>query len=122
MSTSTSSRRERAIAETQKALSEGLLNTGKEYTFFRALDLGEARVTSHLQKRKKKGKESKLGVLKEQWWAPAKYVRLNTYLLKQGVSSNLRTKAFRCLLAGKDLPEQLDELLASYTESLLSRC
>jgi hypothetical protein len=122
MSATTTKRRELAAAETQRAVSEGLLNAGKEHAFFKALELGEARSTSLLQRRKKKNKENAAtAVLRTQWWAPAKYVRLNKYLMKHGVSSKLRTKAFLCLLAGKDLPAQLNELLASYTESLLLR-
>lgn len=122
MSATTTKRRELAVAETQKAASEGLLNTGKEHSFFKALELGEARSTSLLQRRKKKNKENAAtAVLRPQWWAPAKYVRMNNYLMKQGVSSKLRTKLFRCLLDDKEPSEHLSYLLASYTESLLSR-
>jgi hypothetical protein len=117
MNISTSTRRERAEAEKHKALNEGMLNTGKEHALFKSLGVGEPRATSHLQSSHK----AKSGKLREQWWAPADLVRFNSYMLRRGVSSKLRGKALRCMIDGKDLPDRLSDVVASYTEDLLLR-
>jgi len=117
MSTSTATKRERALAEAIKAHSEGLLNTGKEHDFFKTLGVGESRTTSHLLGKDKR----KSGKLREQWWAPADLVRLNNFMLKRGLSGKMRTKAIRLMLDGKELPDRLSDVVASYTEDLLSR-
>jgi hypothetical protein len=120
MSTSTSSRRERAEEEKVKAVQEGLLNTGSEHSLFKALGVGEARSTLVMTSKlsKKKCKTSKP---REQWWAPAELVRMNIYMKAHGVSSKLRIKTLRLLMEEKDLPDRLCAVVASYTESLLSR-
>jgi len=40
---------------------------------------------------------------------------------KLGLSGKMRGKALRLMIEGKDLPGRLNDALASYTESLLSR-
>jgi len=97
------------------------MNTGKQHSFFKSIGVGEARATLNMF-RTKSGKTPK-GPAKtqEQWWAPARLVLLNNYLLKLGLSSKMRSKAIRCLLEGKELPDRLCDAVTGYTESLLSR-
>lgn len=113
----TSTRQARAKDATDKALSEGLLNTGDEHGFFKAMEIGEARETSFLPGRNGQDKTK----LRMQWWAPAGLVRLNSYMKRQGYSSKLRTKTITYVQEGRPLPDKLADAVAGYTEQILSR-
>ena len=100
--------RERELAEERESIeSSGLLSTGKQAPFFKALGIGEERNTGF----KSQG----------QWWAPSYLVRLNRYLIKYGISSKVRTKAIRNYLEGKEPPASIHDALAGYTEEQLLR-
>lgn len=94
-------------AERESIERGGLLSTGKEAAFFRALGIGEERNTGF----KSQG----------QWWAPAHLVRLNRYLKKYGISSKVRTRAIRSYMEGKEPPASILDALAGYTEEQLQR-
>ncbi len=113
----TEGRRERANDAAEKAKAEGLLNVGKEHEFYKTLGIGEARHTSFIAGQK----GTTTGKIREQWWAPARLVRFNRVLVKEGFSSKLRAKALRCMADGKELPERYHEALARYTEEVFSR-
>lgn len=111
-----SRRRETVAEEIYKARDEGLENTGKEAEFFRALEIGEWRLTSYMTSTK-----GKAGKLREQWWAPTRLVRFNDAMKREGFSSKLRAKAIRAMAAGQELPERFYGAMARYTEELLLR-
>lgn len=104
-------KRKQAEAELARQREEvdnsGLLSTGKEAPFFKALGIGEDR---------------NLGLrAKGQWWAPAYLVRLNKYLKKYGISHKVRTRTIRNYMDGKEPPSSVLDALAGYTEEQLSR-
>jgi len=111
------SKRARATEAHDKARADGLLNVGKEHSFYKSIGIGEERHTSFLAG--KKGGEA--GKIRSQWWAPANVVRFDRVLVKMGFSSKLRAKALRCFAAGEMVPERFEEALARYTEEVFSR-
>lgn len=116
MSSSTSSRQERSQKAIEEAKAAGLLKAGSHAAFFRSLGLGEERDTAYFYS----SKNNKPHIYGE-WWVPAHLVHLNAYMEKAGLTSKLRAKTLRRLAEGKELPEKLMEVVASYTAEVLSR-
>lgn len=99
---------DRKLAEERESIERsGLLSTGKESPFFKALGIGEERST---------GVRSK-----GQWWVPVYLVRLNKYLKMYGISSKVRARAIRSYMEGKEPPSSILDALAGYTEEQLHR-
>lgn len=112
----TSSRADRAQEARGKAVADGLLRaSGNDAAFLKSLGIGEERPTAYFYSVKNKIRSH------AEWWAPAEVVRLNTYMSNAGLSSKLRAKALRSLAEGKELAPRLADVVASYTEGLLSR-
>lgn len=109
-------KKDQANAANTEARRAGLLPCGEASTFFRALGVGEERLTSFLA-----SSSSRKQKIRGQWWAPADLVRLNRAMKDRGVSGKIRLKALRCFMAGKELPEKVHDAVAIYTESLFER-
>lgn len=117
-------KRTAAFRNADKAKQDGLLLGKGCRSLFMSLHIGESRNTLYVQgsngSRSDRSVQRK-GKVAEQWWAPAKFVRFNTVMEQQGLSSKVRARAFRCMLDGKPLPANVQDAVAAYTEDLFDK-